>query len=285
MERELLTERVIIDGHRIAAGRHPAEGGAKADLVLLHGTPSHSFIWREIAPRLVASGFNLYLYDLLGFGRSERPVGADTSVAAQGPILSAMLRHWGLDRPHIIAHDIGGAIGLRHAILEPDPLASLTVIDICSYDSWPSETWKSIIASHMDSYASMPAAAFRDLLTRQLRMTVHDESRMEGEVLEAYLAPISGPVGRLSFFHHQVRHYDSRYTEEISHRLAEIACPVQIIWGAEDRWQPLHWAKRLAKDIPGARLDIVPEAGHFLMEDAPDAVVEHLVTFLQTVKP
>ena len=285
MGRDLLAEHVIIDGHRIAAGRHPAQGAARGDLVLLHGTPAHSFIWRRVVPRLVASGFNLHLYDLLGFGRSERPVGADTSVAAQGPILSAMLRHWGLDHPHVIGHDIGGAIGLRHAILGSERFASLTVIDSCSYDSWPSESWKSIIADHMESYAAMPAAAFRDMLTRQLRMTVHDESRMEGEVLEAYLAPISGPVGRLSFFHHQVRHYDSRYTEEISHGLAEIACPVQIIWGAEDRWQPLHWAKRLAKDIPGAHLDFVPEAGHFLMEDAPEAVVEHVLAFLQKVKP
>lgn len=283
MTADLLTEQVIIEGHRIAAGRHAARGPAKGDLVLLHGTPSHSYIWRQVAPQLQAEGYNIHLYDLLGFGRSERPLAADTSVGGQGPILTALLRHWGLERPHLVAHDIGGAIGLRQAVFHPDSLASLTVIDTCSYDSWPSPTWRTIIDEHLASYSALPAEQYRALLTRQLRMTLHDKSRMQGPVLEAYLAPINGPLGQASFFHHQVRHYDSRYTLEIAPRLKDIACPVQILWGAEDLWQPLHWAKRLAADIPGARLTVVPEAGHFLMEEAPEATVEAVTRFLREV--
>jgi pimeloyl-ACP methyl ester carboxylesterase len=56
--------------------------------------------------------------------------------------------------------------------------------------------------------------------------------------------------------------------------------PVKILWGAEDEWQPVAYAKRLARDIPGADLGIIQEAGHFLMEDAPEKVVTEVWDFL-----
>ncbi|MFC7512398.1 alpha/beta fold hydrolase [Streptomyces thermocarboxydus] len=56
--------------------------------------------------------------------------------------------------------------------------------------------------------------------------------------------------------------------------------PVRILWGAEDQWQPVHYAERLRDDIPGAELVVVPEADHFLMEDAPDRVVHEIRDFL-----
>ena len=66
---------------------------------------------------------------------------------------------------------------------------------------------------------------------------------MAGDVLEAYLAPLAGPLGQASFFHHQVRHYDSRYTEDIMPALGGLKMPVQILWGAEDEWQPVAYGR------------------------------------------
>ncbi len=77
-----------------------------------------------------------------------------------------------------------------------------------------------------------------------------------------------------------MRHYDARYTQEIAGRLAELTMPVRILWGAEDQWQPVHYAERLRDDIPGAELVVVPDAGHFLMEDAPGRVVHEIRDFL-----
>jgi pimeloyl-ACP methyl ester carboxylesterase len=99
-------------------------------------------------------------------------------------------------------------------------------------------------------------------------------------VLEAYLAPLAGEMGKASFFTHQVNHYDSRYTEEITEDLKKLTVPVKILWGAEDEWQPVSYAKRLAGDIPGADLSIISEAGHFLMEDAPEKVATEIKDFL-----
>lgn len=278
---EGLLDHEIINGYRIACAIEGPGGDGGVPIVLIHGTPSHSYIWRNATPRLVAAGHRVFRYDLLGFGASERPLNADTSVGGQGPVLEALLDRWGLARAHVVAHDIGGAIGLHLAVARPERCLSLTVIDTVSYDSWPSATWRKIIREHLDTYAAMSEQALRDMLTRQLRMTVFNKAAMSGDVLEAYLAPHAGPLGRASFFHHQVRHYDSRYTEEITSALGDIALPTQIIWGAEDEWQPVAYAKRLAKDIPGASLTIIPKAGHFLMEDAPEAVAENVIRFVR----
>ncbi|QPC42641.1 alpha/beta hydrolase [Kaustia mangrovi] len=273
----LLNDNRIIGGHRIACGVH----GAGEPVVLIHGTPSHSVIWREIVPRLVASGRSVHLFDLLGYGASERPLDADTSVAAQETLLVRLLDSWGLEEADIVGHDLGGSIGLRLAVHEPRRVRSLTVIDAPCYDSWPSPTWRKIIETYPNGGASIPQDEFEALLTRQLRMTVHDKARMSGNVLEAYLRPLRGDLGQTSFFRHQVAHYDSRYTQEITPELGRLAMPVRIVWGAQDDWQPLDWARRLSADT-GAGLTAIPDAGHFVMEDAPDAVAAEIDGFLKT---
>jgi len=265
-----LTGNALIHGHRIATGVHgPADG---TPVVLIHGTPSHSVIWRNVVPPLVQAGLRVHVFDLLGFGASERPLAADTSVAGQEAVLDALMEHWGLETAVVIAHDIGGPVGLRTAVHRPERLRALMLVDSVSYDSWPSETWRAIIRDHFAEYTAMTEADFREMLTHQLRMTVHDPKVMTGEVLEAYLAPLSGPMGKVSFFHHQVRHYDSRYTEEITPALAKLRTPVRILWGDEDRWQPVAYAHRLASDISGANLKTLPDTGHFSPEEAPAEV-------------
>ncbi|MFD8257280.1 alpha/beta fold hydrolase, partial [Streptomyces werraensis] len=180
----------------------------------------------------------------------------------------------------LVAHDIGGAVALRFALAHPGRVRRLMIMDSVSYDSWPSPTWRRIIDEELDGHAAMPQEEFDALLTRQLSMTVADTSRMTGDVLRAYLAPHTSRLGRTSFFEHQVRHYDARYTQEITGRLGELTMPVRILWGAEDQWQPVRYAERLRDDIPGAELVVVPDAGHFLMEDAPDRVVREIRDFL-----
>lgn len=272
----VLTDSLVVDGVRLAY----RDRGRGEPVIFIHGTPSHSYEWRDVVPHIEASGLRVIAYDLLGYGRSERPADRDTSVAAQTDLLEHLLDTLGLEQVNIVAHDIGGAIGLRFAIARPERVRRLMIMDAVSYDSWPSPTWQKIIDEQLDEAAAMSQEDFDALLTRQLTMAVADPACMTGDVLRAYLEPHRSPLGRASFFEHQVRHYDSRYTQEISDRFDRLTMPVRIVWGEEDQWQPLHYAKRLSGDIPGAQLVVVPGAGHFLMEDDPDRVVREIRDFL-----
>ena len=279
----LLPEPVIVDGYRIAAGVH----GDGPPVVLIHGTPSHSFIWRNVVPRLTGAGYRVHLFDMLGFGESERPADPeiDTSVVYQGEVLRHLMGHWDLDDAHIVAHDIGGAVAMRTGVLDPELVRSLTLLDTVSYDSWPSQTWRAIIADGLDPLMRAPDAEHRERLTEQLKMTVADPARMSGDVLDAYLDAVSGPIGQPSFFQHQVRHYDSAYTRDLTDDLGELgAHPVQIVWGKQDAWQDPGYAEKLARDIPGAALHMIDDAGHFLLEDQPTTVSEHIRGFVNAIE-
>ena len=87
----LVQDKVVIQGSIIAHGVH----GDGEPVGLIHGPPCFSHIWRKVLPQLVASGFRVHLYDLLGFGYSERPRhrSVDTSVSGQLPVLVELMNH------------------------------------------------------------------------------------------------------------------------------------------------------------------------------------------------
>jgi pimeloyl-ACP methyl ester carboxylesterase len=270
---------VVVDGVRLAVRDEGAQASGPP-VVLVHGTPSHSVMWREVLPMLAAQGRRVIAYDLLGYGASERPLDRDTSVTAQAELLVGLLDALGCDHVDVVGHDIGGAIAQHLAVARPHRLRRVVLADSVSYDSWPSPTWQHLIDEHAGDPDALPLTAFHQILADQLAMTVTEPSRMSGDVLEAYLAPLVSPAGKRSFFAHQVAHYDSRHTRDIAHRLPQVALPVLVLWGGADRWQPVGYAERLAGDLPHAQLCVVAGAGHFVTEDAPDATAQTLADFL-----
>ncbi|GAA5007067.1 alpha/beta fold hydrolase [Actinopolymorpha pittospori] len=266
-----LERSIVVDGVRLAY----TDRGQGEPVVFVHGTPSHSYLWREVLPAVRAAGHRVLAYDLLGYGASERPLDRDTSVEAQADLLDRFLTALGLDAVNLVAHDIGGAVGQILAVDRPARVRRLILLDTVSYDSWPSATWRDVVDEYLDD-VHVGAQEFERMLTGQLEQAVHDPRRMSGDVLAAYLGACRGRLGRASFFEHQVRHYDAAPTMRVAPRLHELRIPVRVVWGAADRWQPVGYAERLAGDIPGADLVVVPDAGHFLPEDAPSAVAEQV---------
>src|SRR3712207_9590350 len=78
--------------------------GEGPPIVLVHGTPFSSYVWRRIAPAL-AENYRVHVFDLLGYGTSEKREGQDVSLYAQGKLLARLLEHWGLENPMIVGHD------------------------------------------------------------------------------------------------------------------------------------------------------------------------------------
>ncbi|MFL6615777.1 MAG: alpha/beta fold hydrolase [Pantoea agglomerans] len=275
VSNSILNRHIVINGCRIATGVH----GSGTPLVLIHGTPAHSVIWQELVPVFVEAGFCVHLYDMPGFGASERPVKADTSVVSQVNFLLQLLECWHLDRTHFFGHDIGGVVSLRLAFEHPSRLHTLTLADIPSYDSWPSPTWKDM----RDNYAEcalMSPDEHCNVMSRQLRMAVFNKNVMAGKRMESYLAPLCGVVGQSSFYQHQVAHYNACYTSDFAEKLPLLRLPIQILWGKEDEWQPVEYSQRLQRDIASSTLHFYEEAGHFLMEDVPLSVAAQVISFI-----
>ncbi|WP_170775461.1 alpha/beta fold hydrolase [Ruegeria lacuscaerulensis] len=277
---QLVDQHCVINGNRIAHGVH----GEGEPVVLIHGTPSSSWIWRNILPSLVEAGHKVHVFDLLGYGLSERPrdPNIDTSVTGQVPILEGLLDIWGLDGLHVIAHDIGGGIAQRFGIQSPERVRTLTMIDVVSYDSWPSKRTHEQMQAGLEKLIKAPDAEHREHFREWLYSTVQNKKRLAETSMETYLDFICGPVGQGSFFQHQVMHYDPKHTDEVAPRYAELGeRPVQLIWGADDAWQVVAWACKLSDAIPGSELHVLEDCGHFSMEDQPEKISALLVDFLK----
>ena len=277
----IATQNVLINSNRVSYGVF----GQGDPVVLIHGTPSSSLIWRNIVPILVDAGFKVFVWDLLGYGVSERPWNpeVDTSISGQVPILTCLFQHWGLETAHIIAHDIGGAIAQRLSVFHQEKVRSLTMIDVVSFDSYPSKRTKEQMANGLEPLIKRDDQAHRQHFEEWLLSTVKNEQRFSQSSLPTFLEYISGPIGQPSLFQHQVRHYDPKHTMEIADKLHQLGkLPVQIIWGADDSWQVVDWAHKLHEAIPGSHLSILEGCGHFSLEDKPEEVSELLVSFLNS---
>ena len=103
--------------------------GDGADVVLVHGVPTSSFLYRKVLPVLEDQGLRATAFDFPGLGLAERPVDFDYSWSGLSAWMGAALDALELDRVHLVLHDIGGPIGFEWAIRNPDRALSMTVLN------------------------------------------------------------------------------------------------------------------------------------------------------------
>jgi pimeloyl-ACP methyl ester carboxylesterase len=248
--------------------------GEGTPVVLVHGTPSRSYIWREIVPALVRR-HRVYVYDLPGFGESERHEGQDVSIAAQGRALAELVGAWGLEEPMIGGHDIGAAVVLRAHLLEGTTFGRIALLDPLVLTPWGTlALWH--VKEHLGSYRTMPHDVFEAYVAARLRQAT--SRPMDGRTFEAYLSQWRGAEGQKAYLRKDEALLE-RDTAEVEPLLGLIEVPVRILWGEEDGWVDPSLAGRLREEIPGSEVELVPGAGHFVMEDAPREVAGVLSDF------
>ena len=249
--------------------------GSGKPLVLLHGTPFSSIVWRRVAPHL-ARRRQVFYFDLLGYGRSEMRAGQDVSLGAQSRLLAALLDHWNLVKPDVVAHDFGGCTALRTSILGGHEYSSLTLIDPVAISPWGSPLVQHV-RQHEAAFAGLPPYIHSAILAAYIAGAAFRP--LSAEDLHCYTDPWVGESGQAAFYR-QIAQMDQRYTDEIEWRYGELRCPVMILWGEEDRWIPMERGRELASRIGTATLRCIPRAGHLMQEDAPEAILAALFDFL-----
>jgi pimeloyl-ACP methyl ester carboxylesterase len=243
-------------------------------LILVHGTPSRSYIWRNIALRL-ADRFTVYVFDLLGFGQSERREDLNVSIANQSRLLAELVEAWELEAPSVAGHDIGGAIALRAHLLEGVPFGCMALVDSVALRPWITPTTRHVKA-HLDVYGTMPASVFEAIVASHLRTATHKP--MDEHAFATYLEGWRGEYGQRLYLQKDAQ-LDESDTAEFEVLLPSIGVPVRIIWGEQDAWLDPALAERLHELIPGSDLLVLPDTGHFAMEDSPREVAAALFAF------
>lgn len=265
-----LTDRVRVSGGEVAT----AVFGEGPPVVLVHGTPASSYLWREVVPTL-ASRHTVHVWDLLGFGDSRIDAGVAPSIARQARTLAELVAYWGIETPDLVGHDIGGGIVLRAHLVEGVLARRLALLDAAVLGPW-NTAFTEHMQRNADAYRTMPPHVFADVIAPRIRTATHRE--MPDAVAEAYLAPWAGPEGQQRWVDQATSvHFDD--TRHVVDRLGRITAPVLVLWGEHDEWLAPRVGDRLAAAIPDARREDVPDAGHFLAEDNPRDTADALLRF------
>jgi pimeloyl-ACP methyl ester carboxylesterase len=133
------------------------------------------------------------------------------------------------------------------------------------------------VRDHEEAFAGLPSYIHAAILPAYIGGAAFHP--LPAPVLKLYVDPWLGASGQAAFYR-QIAQMDQRYTDEIESRYGQMRCPVRIIWGEQDSWIPIERGRELAKRIPGSSFLAVPDAGHLVQEDAPEALVAALLSGL-----
>jgi pimeloyl-ACP methyl ester carboxylesterase len=262
----------LVDGVRWRS--REAEGTGSPTVVFLHGLMTSSASWGKVLST-TADGRPAIAVDLPGFGDSDRPRPYDYTVGGQSAHLLRFLDVRGIDRAILIGNSLGGAVALLTAAAVPDRIRALVLVDAASpVSSMP----LSIRALRTPVVGEIEMELYvRPLLELSLRYRLFaDPKNVTEEIVEREWRPVTIPGTRraaLAAIRSSARGYE--------HALERIHIPTLIVWGLEDRLLPVADGHRLAAAIPGARLVVLPRAGHIPQEETPAEFSRVVAEFLR----
>jgi pimeloyl-ACP methyl ester carboxylesterase len=248
--------------------------GEGEPVVLLHGIPTWSFLYHDVIP-LLAPHCRVLAPDFLGHGYSDRRDRFDRSLTAQTAAIVAFLDALGIEAATIVGHDTGGGVALILGIEHPDRVRRLVLCNVVAYDSWPIGD---MIALSDPTWRAKPAAEVVEFVASGLSDGIHHRERLTPEFRAGIIAPYGDEEGKISLIRNASA-LNTNHTMALVDRHGEIAAPTLVLWGIHDPWQTIADGERLAREIPGARLQRL-DASHWVPQDEPaefaSAIVEHL---------
>ena len=258
---------------------HYVDEGEGDPVLLLHGEPTWSFLWRKIIPPLAARR-RVIAPDLIGFGRSDKPTeigwySYDRHVAS----IERLVVELGLERLTVVVHDWGGPIGLRVAVENEPRVDRLVILDTGISAGRPlSEMWLRFRAVVREVGGDLDIGRLVEAGTTQ---------GLSDDVRAAYDAPFptaESKAGALAFpelVPTEPEHPSTAAMNRVRDALVSWEKPALVVWGADDSVLPVRVAERFVETIPGATgPELVHDASHFLQEDRPAEVAAHILEFL-----
>ncbi|UQZ88607.1 alpha/beta hydrolase [Deltaproteobacteria bacterium Smac51] len=268
---------------------HYVDEGQGATVLMVHGNPTWSFFWRRLISGL-APKYRCLAPDHMGMGLSSRPSKSDYSfrLADRVADLAALVEHVNPDGPvHLVVHDWGGPIGLGWAVEHPERVASITIMNTGT--RIPPDYRLPLRLALFKRLAPLGSLlAVRGNLFAWGTSVFGVVKPLSEEARQGFLLPYQDASQRLAIgrFVEDIPlapdHPSYDYLADIDRKAARLISekPATLVWGLRDfvfnRTVYLDWSQR----YPQASSLVLPEAGHYLMEDEPLRVTEHVRSFI-----
>jgi pimeloyl-ACP methyl ester carboxylesterase len=264
--------------------------GSGPVVLLLHGCPFASFVWRNVIP-VLAPTYRCVAPDLLGLGDTETPATADWSLPAQAAMVIQLLDTLGIKQAHVVGHDHGGAVAQFLAAHYPTRVERLVLADAEAYDNWPSAeerpfvrvTQVPLLGDLVLWLWSRPAVLRFTLVHAK---AVYDPCALTPEFIDALIRANLRDRRRRDktrrFLAEQFDSRNNRVTLDLLVSLRRFDHPTLLIWAKNDPHFGPEWGERLRQEIPGTeQLVILDSTGHLLMEERPERFATLIRDFLR----
>jgi pimeloyl-ACP methyl ester carboxylesterase len=252
-----------------------ARVGSGPPLILLHGYPDNLQVWSELAPQL-ATGFQSIAFDWPGMGYSEAWSGGATPFDFARR-LRTLMDDWGIARAVIAGHDMGGQPALAFAAEYPDRISRLVVMN--SLVIWDEKTsweirllrkfgWNRVLLERL------PRAVFFRALRTFLPRGYKISPELRGDLWESFQLP-----GVRNFVVRMCAGYQGTLPR-LKQLYPSIQTPALFLWAECDKHFPVAHAKKLAEMVPGAKIEEIPGAGHWMALNHAHEVSARMLRFL-----
>jgi haloacetate dehalogenase len=279
----------------VAAGPttyHPGTAGDGPPVLLLHGFPQTHYCWHLVGPALAAD-HTVVVCDLKGYGQSRSarggPAGEGYSNRERAAELVDVMAALGFERFAVVGHDRGGRVAYRMALDRPDAVERLGVLNIVptvdQFERMTPETaldyWPWFLMAQPEPFAERVVGPSAEFVVRHIFETwVARPDAIPPAAAERYVRAFTPEaIAGVAADFRAAFHLDRAMDAEDRERGATIGCPVLVHWGAEEGSMsdgPLRVWRRWAGDVEGGPLS----SGHFIPEEAADALIASLRRFL-----
>ena len=272
----------VIDGIRL----HYVDEGSGPPILLVHGQPTWSYLYRKMIRPLVAAGYRCIAPDLMGFGLSDKPT--DESAYTLGrhvELVTGLVEKLQLAGVTIVGQDWGGPVGLHYAIDHQDNVRSLVILNtLVKITPVPLLFTFVFRNGGFSSFLVRRLDLFRKIIFRR---GWPFRRPLEAGVMEQYKMPHPTAASRagIAAFPKMIpgndRHPNAAYISQIDSVLRNWDVPVLVMFSDGDiAFKPTE-GQRIAEMVPDGRFQVVRNAGHYLQEDAGEEIAQRMVTFLR----
>ncbi|THH40490.1 alpha/beta fold hydrolase [Neolewinella litorea] len=281
----------VLEAHRAAGKFITVDGlqtfvldkGKGEPVLCLHGVPTSSFLYRKVIDGLAAHGLRGISFDLPGLGFTDRPANFDYGFSNLARFSARVTEVLGLDRFHLVVHDVGGPVGFAMAADHPARIRSLTILN----------TWIDVVNFRkplpMRPF-EIPVAGEAELatinhLTWQLMwkgLGVADADQIPKEESNAYVDLLKRDDGGTAFLK-IMRSFDSSeaFRDRCYRAVHNASYPIQAVWGSGDPALTFDRYGQEIKRVAGLSTVHKLPGKHFLQEDQATALAAQIAVFIQ----
>lgn len=256
-------------------------------IVLLHGSFLSIRSWRDVMKPL-ADGATVVAFDRPAFGLTSRPIPSKNnqvkySPEAQSDLVVGLMDKLGIDRAVLVGNSTGGSLALLTALRHPKRVQGLVLVGAMIYSGYATSEVPAFMKPFMKALTPVFSRLMKRMITklydRNIRGFWHDKTRLSDATLAAFRSDLMIGDWSRSFWELFLETHHLRFAE----RVKTVSVPSLVVTGEHDHTVETEESFRLAKELPGAELEVMADCAHLPQEEKPEAFVKVVQAFVRRI--